>query len=91
MPMTLPCQSPPKWHLGDDAEGNTASPSLPLYADDLEEPFASPTTPAALRFELEYFEAPAPKILINPHYIGSCDQMVTLEEAILFECAQSRD
>ena len=58
-----------------------------LYSGSLEEPLRCSKSPAILRFELEYLEAPAPKILINPKIVLDSDTICTLEEVQLFECA----
>jgi SNF2 family DNA or RNA helicase len=63
-------------------------PSLPgLYLGTLETPLRYARHPAQLRFQLEYIEPPAAKILFKPKLvIGGTD--LNIEEATLFECAQ---
>lgn len=58
-----------------------------FYCGTLEEPLRFSASPATLRVSLEYLEAPAPKILLNPTIILNRNQDINLEEARLFECA----
>lgn len=58
-----------------------------FYCGTLEEPLRLSQSPAMLRFELEYLEAPAPKILLKPEIL--LDGKATRpEEVYFFECAQ---
>jgi len=59
-----------------------------LYYSTLEEPLRFSNTPAGLRFELEYLDAIAPKLLLKPMIVLSRDKKLTLEEVQLFECAR---
>jgi|688.fasta_scaffold31693_2 SNF2 family DNA or RNA helicase len=59
-----------------------------LYVGSLEETLRYSNTPSLLRFELEYLEAPAPKILLKPTLVLDNSQAVSLEEATLFECSK---
>lgn len=59
-----------------------------LYIGSLEEPLRLCNSFAVLRIELEYLEAVAPKILLNPIIVLNSTTKVTLEEARLFECAK---
>ncbi len=63
-------------------------PALPsLFVGGLETPLHFSFTPAHLRFDLEYIQPPAPKILMNPCVV--IDQnAITLENSILLECPQ---
>lgn len=60
--------------------------SLPLpylYSGNLEEPICFSTTPVFVKCRLEYLEAPAPTLLLNPTLAIDEDD-VTLEDVILF-------
>ncbi|WP_068467207.1 DEAD/DEAH box helicase [Candidatus Protochlamydia phocaeensis] len=59
-----------------------------LYCGTIEEPLKLAMTPAALRFELDYLEVPAPKILLKPKIVLLNEAVITSEEALLFECAK---
>ena len=59
-----------------------------MYAGTLEEPLHYAALPSLLRFDLEYLEAPAPKILLKPMIVLNKTQTVTVEETTLFECAK---
>ncbi len=70
-------------------DNEAEQPALPcFYIGSLEEPLRLSGSFARLRFELEYLEAPAPKILLNPLVLLNSNATVTLEEARLFECAK---
>lgn len=58
-----------------------------LYSGSLEEPLRFSNIEAKLRFELEYLQVPAPKILLNPTILLDNSTAINLEEARLFECA----
>lgn len=58
-----------------------------LYCGTLEEPLRFSPSPAGIRVALEYLEAPAPKVLLNPTIVLDTARTITLEEARLFECA----
>lgn len=59
-----------------------------LYVGSLEEPLSFSNVEAKLRFELEYLQSPAPKILLNPTLLVDHNIQVSLEEARLLECAK---
>ncbi|NGX57920.1 MAG: RNA polymerase-associated protein RapA [Chlamydiae bacterium] len=44
--------------------------------------------PAELKFELEYLEAPAPKLFLKPSVMIGNDEAVLLDQTTLFECAK---
>lgn len=52
----------------------------------LEDPLRLSPTPANLRFEIEYLEAPAPKILLKPTILLDHVKTIKIEEGRLFEC-----
>jgi SNF2 family DNA or RNA helicase len=58
-----------------------------LYSFTMEEPLLFSKGNAILQFELEYLEAPAPKLLINPT-IKLNEEIYTLEKVKTFECAK---
>jgi SNF2 family DNA or RNA helicase len=63
-------------------------PSLPcLYLGTLETPLRHAPYPALLRFQLEYIDPPAAKILFKPKIVIG-ETALNIEDAILFECAQ---
>lgn len=72
--------------LRSDEEGGVPMPCF--YKITLEEPLRSANICGHLRMELEYFEAPAPKILLNPKIVVENQETVTLEDVSLFECAK---
>lgn len=74
-----------KNHVIEDEGEHQSMPCL--YAGSLEESLRVTNSPATLRFDLEYLEAPAPKILINPTIVVNQGAIVTLEDVRLFECA----
>jgi len=62
-------------------------PVLPcLYEKGLELPMHFSMQPARFQISLEYIEPPATKLLLNPKIVIK-DQVITLEEGTLFECA----
>ncbi|MFI0434468.1 MAG: SNF2-related protein [Parachlamydiaceae bacterium] len=62
--------------------------SLPcLYSGTVEEPLRMSMTPAKLRFELDYLEVPAPKILLKPQIVLQ-NTVIFCEEGMLFDCAK---
>lgn len=64
-------------------------PCMPsLYMGSLEEPLRYSHAPVNLRFELEYLEAPAPKILLKPTLVLDSSGVIPVEEGALFECAK---
>ena len=70
-------------------EGETVLPAMPcFYCGSLEEPLRFSTVHGSLRFELEYFEAPAPKILLKPEIILDSFKSTKPEESCFFECAK---
>lgn len=63
-------------------------PVLPfLYLGSLEMPFRYAFHPAILRFQLEYIQPPAAKVLVKP-MISLKDQVLHMEDVVLFECTQ---
>ncbi|MCB1213729.1 MAG: SNF2 helicase associated domain-containing protein, partial [Chlamydiia bacterium] len=58
--------------------------ALPLvFVGNFEEPLLYSVPQARVQFELEYFMAPAPKILLNPSIIASGGEKLTLHECTL--------
>lgn len=70
----------------DDGEDSYSFPCL--YYGNLEEPLKLAKAPAKIRFELEYLEAPAPKLLMNPTIALEDKSIVPIDDACLFECAK---
>jgi len=63
-------------------------PPLPcLYLGTLETPLRYAPNPVTFRFQLEYIEPPAAKILFKPKLVVG-ENNFNLEDVILFECAQ---
>lgn len=63
-------------------------PSLPcLYLGTLETPLRYAFHPVILRFQLEYIDPPSPKLLLKPMFVIK-ENVLNIEEAIVFECAQ---
>jgi len=58
-----------------------------LYEGSLETPLRFSLQPAVVRFFLEYISPPASKILLNPMIVVG-DEVISLEETTLFECAK---
>jgi len=58
-----------------------------FYCGSLEEPLILANSPATLRFELEYLQAPSPKILLKPTVVIDGQEGIDLEEICIFECA----
>ena len=64
-------------------------PAMPcFYCGSLEEPLRFSNVNSTLRFELEYLEAPAPKILLKPEIILDGSTVTKPEEVCFFECAK---
>jgi superfamily II DNA or RNA helicase len=59
-----------------------------LYLGNLEEPLKLAKVPAVMRFELEYLEAPAPKVLLKPTIALDDESCLGIDEACLFESTQ---
>lgn len=59
-----------------------------IYCSSIEEPLKCARSPATLRFELNYLEVNAPKILLNPKIVMANKGVITSDEALLFECAK---
>jgi SNF2 family DNA or RNA helicase len=59
-----------------------------LYCSTIEEPLKLTFTPAALRFELNYLEVHAPKLLLKPQIVLPNQSVISFEEAFLFESAK---
>lgn len=63
-------------------------PILPsLYLGTLETPLRYSPHPVTFRFQLEYLEPPAPKILFKPKLVA-LENDLNIEDVSLFECAQ---
>lgn len=63
-------------------------PALPcLYLGSLETSLRYAPMPIALRFNLEYIDPPAAKILLKPKLVLG-EQVLNADDAVLFECAQ---
>lgn len=68
-------------------DGDVEQPSMPyFYCGTLEEPLRFSPSHATLRFELEYLESPAPKILLKPEILLE-GRPTKPEEICFFECA----
>jgi len=59
-----------------------------LYFTSLEEPLKFSSSPAEMRFELEYLISSAPKILLKPNIVLESSKVIHLDETSLFESAQ---
>lgn len=59
-----------------------------FYCGAIEEPLKFSNVHSTLRFELEYLEAPAPKILLKPEVILDSPIAKKPEEVCFFECAK---
>lgn len=71
------------------ASHKTAPTFMPcIYQGGLEIPLQLVTTPANIRFELEYLQTPHPKILLKPLIVLDNKKTVFAEEGILLECAK---
>jgi len=82
-------QAASETHLTVDAsqQTETEKQALPrLYSGTLEEPLLFSPTPARICIAMEYLEAPAPKLLLNPTLLLDNSKSITLEEAWLFSC-----
>lgn len=63
--------------------------SMPcLYSGSIEESLKLAPNPAILRFEIDYLELHAPKILLKPTIVLNNDTVIGCEDALLFECAK---
>lgn len=80
---TLLARAFDQWHLKQKA--GSILPSL--YQGSIETPLQASSAPCGLRFEIEYFEAPTPKILLKP-LIMIEKSSVGQEEGLLLECAK---
>lgn len=72
--------------IGDNDQEYASLPCL--YSGNLEEPLKYASTPAQLRFELEYLKAPAPKLLLKPTLILNRIRIIPISEAVLFESSR---
>ncbi len=59
-----------------------------IYCSTIEEPLKLAINTAMLRFELDYLEVNAPKILLKPKIVLQNRHIIDCEEALLFECAK---
>ncbi len=78
-PITIP-------KLGADQEPELQTMPC-LYCGSLEEPLMISNTPAQFRIELEYLEAPAPKMLLKPTLVLNSGEATKIQDVRLFECA----
>lgn len=70
-------------------EGEPLIQTIPwFYHNTFEEPLRLSTSPAFLNIELEYLEAPAPKILLKPSIMADNKEKIKLEDARIFECSK---
>ncbi|MBA2369751.1 MAG: DEAD/DEAH box helicase family protein [Candidatus Protochlamydia sp.] len=69
-------------------KGSDLYPMPCIYCNTLEEPLRLSFTPSILRFELNYLEVNAPKILLKPKILLQNHMIVDCEEILLFECAK---
>ncbi len=58
-----------------------------IYCGTIEDPLKFSNSPALLRFELNYLEVSAPKILLNTQIVLQ-DAVISSEDALIFECAR---
>lgn len=80
--------SQPPSRVVTNEEGEVELPAIPnFYYGSLEEPLRYSSIAAKLRFEMEYLEAPAPKILLKPE-ISLEGKSFRAEEVCFFECSQ---
>lgn len=71
------------------SEGEATVQIIPwFYQGTFDEPLCLSTCPASLNIELEYLEAPAPKILLKPALLLDNVNKIKPEEVRLFECAK---
>lgn len=74
--------------MGDHEEAESDASALScLYVGSLEEPLRFSNVQAMLRFELEYLDASAPKILLKPEILLE-GKATRPEEVCFFECAK---
>lgn len=66
-------------------KGEETFPLPGIYCSTIEEPLRCARCPATLRFELNYLEVNAPKILLNPKIVLANKGVITCDEAFLFE------
>lgn len=77
-----------KNRLINDQDCDIESEIIPcFYSQTLEEPLRISVYPAVIRFELEYLETSAPKILLKPSLIINQGSSIPFEDILLFECA----
>lgn len=70
-------------------EQNEESLCMPcVYCNTIEEPLKRAINPAVIRFEMNYLEVPAPKILFKPGIVINEELQVNCEDVLLFECAK---
>lgn len=68
--------------------GENDLPIMPcLYIGSLDDPMRFSPNPAGMRVELEYLQAPAPKLLLKPTLVFD-GNVVTPESVRFFECAK---
>lgn len=72
-------------YLSDDEE----SLEIPcFYCETLEEPLKYGNQNASFRFDIEYLESPAPKILLDPHLVTGEGDVLNIEQASILECSR---
>lgn len=75
--------------INSSRESENSYQTIPwFYLGSFEEPLRLSTCPASVEIGLEYLEAPAPKILLEPSIRLDGSTMIKLEEARVFECAK---
>ncbi|MEI8125292.1 MAG: DEAD/DEAH box helicase [Parachlamydiaceae bacterium] len=79
--------SRPGIHSSHENEGVELLQIPYFYCTTLEEPLRFSVSQAILRFELEYLEVPAPKILLKPEILLE-DGVITPQDVCFFECAK---
>lgn len=63
--------------------------SMPgIYCNTIEEPLRCTRNPATLRFEISCLKLPAPKVLLDPKIALPKGVFLTIDDAMLFECAK---
>ncbi|MCE2981930.1 MAG: SNF2-related protein, partial [Parachlamydia sp.] len=77
-----------RYALAANEEGSDLYPMPCIYCNTIEEPLRLCPTPSMLRFEINYLEVNAPKILLKPKILLQNHMIVDCEEALLFECAK---
>lgn len=71
-----------------DISDNEMHPMPCLCMGTADEPLCSSPQPAAIRVELEYLEAPAPKLLLKPEFLLGSSGAVAPDGVRFLECAK---